>query len=66
MRFLQEVRPNLHASTTSVTEVTRQAASQWKNLSESQKQKYHEAFEKENVRNNQENRYFHFKSLISF
>lgn len=53
MRFLHEIRPKLQASTTSVTEITRQAAAQWKNLSDGQKQKYQEAFERENVWNRQ-------------
>lgn len=49
-RFLNEVRPTLESTAKSQKETMALAAAQWKKLDESQKKKYNDLFEKENVR----------------
>lgn len=61
MRFLQEIRPSIQASTKLPREVPRIASTQWKKLDANQKQKYVAEFEKENVHSSQ-----FFPSFVAF
>lgn len=49
LRFIAEVRPSLKNSVKSNSEITVKASEQWKQLSDGQKQKYVQAYEKEHV-----------------
>lgn len=50
LRFLNEIRPTIEKTVKTQREIPTIAATQWKKLDESKKQKYNLEFEKEKVR----------------